>query len=288
VKKLISLLLCVVLALCLCACGGGSATSVDPALGVYEGYSYEVLGFTYAMDEIYAGETFVELKSGGRGSLTLDDDSIDITWSVSGIDLEILIEGEPSYGTLEDGVLSLDFMNSGMYMVFAKPDADLPPIESAGLDDWDMDDDWSDDWDDDWSFETGFEPYDGSLQPIDESSLGVYLPDGFGFDSGWVAWSDGDVNIWLADASLYETVEDMFFWLDGKEYYEYECGDYYVYMVEEPDSFYGVATQYYVDFCGELEGYEGCRIMVTSFSSDMTATQSDEIYDMLAGISVIE
>lgn len=280
-KKRLCLLLAVMLVLCLTACGG--AASDDPILGKYEGYSYEMLGFAYEMSEIYPdGDNYIELKDGGKCRMVLSGDGIDGTWDLNGSDIVVTVEGQPSNGTLEDGVLYLDFLNAGMNMVFAKPGADVPEIESTGLDDWD------DDWDDDWSFETTGEPYDGSIQALDYSTVGLYLPDGFTYDSNWSAWSNGDVNIWLADASMFETAEDMYFWLDGEEYQEFDCGDYYVYMVEDPESFYGAATQYYVDFGGEMGGFEACRLMVTSFSGDMDATQTDDIYDMLAGISVIE
>ena len=115
-KKLIALLLIFPMLLSLAACGGEE----DPNAGKYIGVSAAVGGFSMPMSEIYEGEVWVELKSGGRGTIMLDGDDFSMKWALEGEELTITIQGVDSVGTLRDGVITMDLMDMGCVMTFEK------------------------------------------------------------------------------------------------------------------------------------------------------------------------
>lgn len=119
-KKIIAFLLALTMLLSLAACGGGSAEEKDPNWGKYIGVSAAVSGFSMPMSEIYPGETWIELKSGGKGDIMLDGDSYPMTWALEGETFTLTLEGVDSVGKLTDGVIVVDLMNMGCVMTFEK------------------------------------------------------------------------------------------------------------------------------------------------------------------------
>ena len=119
-KRLFAFLLVFAMLLSLAACGGGEE---DPNAGKYIGVSAAVGGFSMPMSEIYAGETWIELKSGGRGTIMLDGDDFSMKWALEGEELTITIQGVDSVGTLRDGVITMDLMDMGCVMTFVRADA---------------------------------------------------------------------------------------------------------------------------------------------------------------------
>ena len=69
-KRLLAVLLSLAMLLSLAACGGSAER--DPNAGKYIGISAAVGGFAMPMSDVYPGETWIELKSGGKGSIMLD------------------------------------------------------------------------------------------------------------------------------------------------------------------------------------------------------------------------
>ena len=118
-KKIIAFLLALMMLLSLAACGGGSE-EVDPNVGKYIGVSAAVSGFSMPMSDIYPGETWIELKSGGKGDIMLDGDSYALKWTLEGEDITISLEGVDSVGTLKNGAIVVDLMNMGCVMTFQK------------------------------------------------------------------------------------------------------------------------------------------------------------------------
>ena len=125
-KKIIAILLTIVMLLSLAACGSGEP---DPNAGKYQGISAKALGMTMDMSEVYPGETWVELKSGGKGTVMLDGDEFPMKWTLDGEAITITIDGVDSVGSLADDVLTVDLMEMGVEMTFLKEGAEMPALE---------------------------------------------------------------------------------------------------------------------------------------------------------------
>ena len=123
-KKILVVVLALAMIVALAACGEGGSSdngaSSDPNVGVYTGTSVEMMGITMDMSEIYDGDCTLDLKDGGKATVTLDGQAIDATWAVDGDAITVTIEGEESAGTITDGTIVLDLMNMGMNMTFVK------------------------------------------------------------------------------------------------------------------------------------------------------------------------
>ena len=118
----------------LAACGGKvsdgkSGGEPDPNAGKYQGISAKALGMTMDMSEVYPGETWVELKSGGKDTVMLDGDEFPMKWTLDGEAITITIDGVDSVGSLADGVLTVDLMEMGVEMTFLKEGAEMPAPE---------------------------------------------------------------------------------------------------------------------------------------------------------------
>ena len=116
-KKIIALLLVLLMMFSLAACGG---TEEDPNAGVYQAVSATALGMTLAIEDVYPEGGFIELKSGGKGTVSLGADQFNVKWSLEGEELTVSVAGEPSVGSLKDGTISIDFMDMGLLLVFQK------------------------------------------------------------------------------------------------------------------------------------------------------------------------
>lgn len=125
-KKIIALLLAVVMLLSLAACGGGEP---DPNAGIYQGIRGEMDGIVLTMEELYPGESYLELKNGGKAELVLEGDKISGKWTLEGEKFNLVVEGEDCPGTLKDGIVTFDFTGIGMFLTFAKDGVEVPPSE---------------------------------------------------------------------------------------------------------------------------------------------------------------
>lgn len=124
-KKFLAILLAALMLFSLTACGGDkdSVAAADPNLGVYNGVSVVTLGMEMDIAEVYGEGNSIELKDGGKASFILGGDEMKCDWELKGEELTLSIEGVKSSGTLKDGVLTVDFMDMGIDMVFAKEGA---------------------------------------------------------------------------------------------------------------------------------------------------------------------
>ena len=55
--------------------------------------SAAVGGFSMPMSEVYGGETWIELKSGGRGTIMLGGDDFSMKWTLEGEELTVTVQG---------------------------------------------------------------------------------------------------------------------------------------------------------------------------------------------------
>ena len=136
-KRIVAILLALCLMLGLCSCEDAEP---DPNAGVYRGITATALGMTLPMSDIYPGETFVELQSGGKGIIMLDGQDFKMKWKLEGEQITLTVSGEDSVGTLKDGVLKVDLLDKGCLMTFLLEGVELPtePVsfEDAGY--WEL------------------------------------------------------------------------------------------------------------------------------------------------------
>ena len=145
-KKIVSLALALVLVLSLTACGGkDGGKSTDPNLGKYIGTEFSSDGDSwYSLADLYDGECYIELKSGGKGVFCLGGEATDIKWSLeSDGALTLKRDGLESNGLLQDGCIMLDDLwGNEVYTLYEKEDADSSPEKTGDtLLDW-----WNGDW----------------------------------------------------------------------------------------------------------------------------------------------
>ena len=112
--------------------GAGKTFSQE---GVYTAFAAENEGLLGSMEEMGLS-SILTLEEGGKGSMTLDDDSMGITnWSVSGTDFEITLDdGGKAKGTLHDGIVEIDLYGDGsMIICYAQEGADISAYEFLPL-----------------------------------------------------------------------------------------------------------------------------------------------------------
>ena len=209
-KKIIALLLALAMLLSLAACGGSAEE--DPNAGKYIGISAAVGGFSMPMSDIYPGETWIELKSGGKGDIMLDGDSYGLKWTLEGETFTLTLEGVDSVGTLKNGAIVIDLMDMGCVMTFQKEgtepaenEAPAASYNDAGY------------WDliriDGATEEDSVSEEDMAM--VKEMGMYMYLellPDGTGTffmeEEMAVTWVDGTVNFTEDNMSISYTLEN--------------------------------------------------------------------------------
>ena len=138
-KKLISLALALVLVLSLTACGSkDGGDSADPNLGKYLGAEFSGDGNEWlSLDEVYdEGESYIELKSGGKGVFCLGGDATDIKWALeSDGSLKLTRDNLESNGTLQNGIITLtDLWGNNVTITFVKEDGESSQGGDSGKD----------------------------------------------------------------------------------------------------------------------------------------------------------
>ena len=145
-KKIISLALALVLVLSLTACGGkDGGKSADPNHGKYLGTEYSSDGSSwYSLADVLEGESYIELKDGGKGVFCLGGEATDIKWTLeSDGSLTLKRDGLESKCVLQDGCIMLgDLWGNEVYILYEKEGASSS-LEKTGdaLLDW-----WNGDW----------------------------------------------------------------------------------------------------------------------------------------------
>lgn len=107
-KKILSCLLAALLLVSVMGCSSGDDKN-DPNLGVYTAKTAEYEGFTLSVEEFFEKGFTIELRSGGKCKLTADDESANGKWTLDGTAFHVTGGGIDCDGTLENGVLRLEY-----------------------------------------------------------------------------------------------------------------------------------------------------------------------------------
>lgn len=117
-KKATALALALILALSLCACGS-SSTKEDPSLlGTYKLYAMDYdENTTLLAGELFEGESYITLKSGGAAEFCMEDDVANVKWKADGTNITVTAADGDMTGSLKNGVLTLVLDGSNLYFV---------------------------------------------------------------------------------------------------------------------------------------------------------------------------
>lgn len=114
-RKITAIGLTLVLLLSLCACGGASSENAS-VLGTYTLYAMDYDENTIILaSELFEGESYVTLKSGGMAEMCMEGDRATVTWKLNGEELLIHAADGDTEGSLKDGILTLVFDGSNLY-----------------------------------------------------------------------------------------------------------------------------------------------------------------------------
>ena len=125
-------------ALCvlLCACRAQGSAVPAVAAGRYSGESVCIYGGERTpMDEVYSGESYLELREDGRGTLCLGGDEAEFRWQLDGTALTLTSGRETCRGTLENGRIETDLFGADIRLSFrqsAAPAQEPTQPEEAG------------------------------------------------------------------------------------------------------------------------------------------------------------
>ncbi|MBM6809203.1 hypothetical protein [Faecalicoccus pleomorphus] len=123
--------------------GCGSSSNADSEYeGKYVSVSGESMGITLTGDDISGFS--LELKSGGKGTMTIYEDSESITWENDDKNLKITLSGTDIEGTIgEDTITFENMLDMGMDLTFAKegteaakPENNLPEQDKNMIGVW--------------------------------------------------------------------------------------------------------------------------------------------------------
>ncbi len=107
-KKILSCLLAMLLLLTCVGCSGGKDDD-DPNLGLYTAKTAEYSGVTLNVDQFFKEGFTIELKSGGKCKLTADGETANGKWTLDGTAFTVKGGGIDCDGTLENGVIHLNY-----------------------------------------------------------------------------------------------------------------------------------------------------------------------------------
>ena len=127
-KKILACLLAVLLLALALGCSSGDDKN-DPNLGVYTAKTAEYSGITLNVNQFFEKGFTIELKSGGKCKLTADGESANGKWTLDGTKLHVEGGGIECDGTLENGVMSIDYDGVVFNLIneaYAAPAAQAP------------------------------------------------------------------------------------------------------------------------------------------------------------------
>ena len=133
-KKIMCLVLAAVMTLALCACGSSGAPDENEAMyGTYTLYAMDYDEETVVLaSELFDGESYITLKSGGAAQMCLEDELADVKWKAEGDRLTITADDGDMEATLSGGVLAL--LIDGVNLYFVGEGASTDSLHAVTLD----------------------------------------------------------------------------------------------------------------------------------------------------------
>ena len=130
-KRITALALALLLMLSLCSCG--ASEEEKSMLGTYTLYAmdYDENNIVFT-DELFDGENYITLKSGGTAEICLEDDKNTVEWNADGTKLTLTAEDGDMGGSLSEGILTLVIDGSNLY--FVGENASTDSIKAVTLD----------------------------------------------------------------------------------------------------------------------------------------------------------
>ena len=122
-------ILSLVLVLLVSVSFSGCAEAECDALGSFLCTSAQYKEMSVDPNELYGGETFLELNEDGKGYFHQGQDSGAITWRLDGSDLRITFKNKDCKGTYENERISIDLLGSGVVLTFEKEVSDVEPSD---------------------------------------------------------------------------------------------------------------------------------------------------------------
>lgn len=113
-KKCVSIGLVLVMLLSLCACHAS-----DPSETPYGRYNLYAMDYEDAIllaDEIFEGENYIILES-SSAKMCVEGDVSEVPWKLDGTDLTFMADDGDLYGSLQNGILTLDVDGTNMYFI---------------------------------------------------------------------------------------------------------------------------------------------------------------------------
>lgn len=100
----------------------------DPAKGIYYGVYVQTSDGMYLMEDYFNGENYLELEGGGDAVLNIHNTEHELSWKRDGDVLYFTESGDAFEGSLNNGVIVLDYLNWGMVLTFVKDGATVPTL----------------------------------------------------------------------------------------------------------------------------------------------------------------
>ena len=129
-KKITAVLLALLLMLSLCACGGSKED--QSLLGTYPLYAMEYeKGTNVLASELFDGESYITLKSGGSAEFCLEGDVANVKWKADGGKITVIAADGEMSGSIADGLLTLE--TDGSKLFFTADDAAKSKVKALTL-----------------------------------------------------------------------------------------------------------------------------------------------------------
>lgn len=116
----------------LCGCAAQTAQPEPAGTGRYPGMAISLSGGDWQpMDEIYAGENYLDLRADGTGVLCLDGEPLSVQWALSANTLTLSAAQQSCSGTLSAGCVNISFFGADILLRFGGdplPTAEAEPV----------------------------------------------------------------------------------------------------------------------------------------------------------------